>query len=669
MKLALTLLATLLASATANAQTVIEYVNQGDFPGSPNGQYFYTADPGEQAYVDSGAAGAFKRTGGQFPLGGADPVCRFYGSVTPGPNSHFYTVSTDECNSLKALQKTPRPTDAQQWNYEGSPLRASAPKRAADGTLSCAEGTNPVYRAYNNAFNAGGKNPWDSNHRFSARQADIEALIALGWKSDGLVMCVPAGATQTAQSAASSLLDQCAAPRTDARYGDKQGTLETEKAWVRAFVNDRYLWTEDAPNVALEEAATPTAYYAKRFNPFRTETGGKIDRFSASQNTASFEAGQSGTTGGYGWSLSALSTSPPRNYVVRYVEPNSPAAAAGVERGMRILTIDGVDLVSGSDLATLNAGFAPALGTTHSFVLQRADGSNATVTMTASNVSRNAAQTVTTFDTAKGRAGYLHYTTFNTFPSESQAIDAFTRFANEGVKELFLDLRYNGGGLIRISSQVAYMIAGGDSASKTFYQFTYNSKRTAETNAPGSLWKFFNTTSGASGSNTVPGTALPTLNLKRVYILTGSGTASASEGVINGLRGIGVEVILVGNTTLGKPYGSLPTENCGTTYSMLEFKGNNAVGFGDFPDGFTPACTVADDFSRALGNPAEARLAAAIAHASTGSCPAGTAFADTAKRGGLAADAPALVPEIGGAIDSANDRALRLKQALTQRSN
>jgi hypothetical protein len=82
----------------------------------------------------------------------------------------------------------------------------------------------------------------------------------------------------------------------------------------------------------------------------------------------------------------------------------------------------------------------------------------------------------------------------------------------------------------------------------------------------------------------------------------------------------------IGTTTCGKPYGFYPQDNCGTTYFSIEFRGVNAQGFGDYPDGFTPSgssantsasaslpgCAVADDFTHALGDTSEARLAAAL---------------------------------------------------------
>jgi len=103
---------------------------------------------------------------------------------------------------------------------------------------------------------------------------------------------------------------------------------------------------------------------------------------------------------------------------------------------------------------------------------------------------------------------------------------------------------------------------------------------------------------------------------------------------MNGLRGVGVQVIQIGTTTCGKPYGFYPQDNCSTTYFSIQFQGVNAQGFGDYPDGFSPAntasspgvavpgCSVGDDFSRALGDPSEGRLAAALGYRASQGCPA-----------------------------------------------
>jgi hypothetical protein len=129
------------------------------------------------------------------------------------------------------------------------------------------------------------------------------------------------------------------------------------------------------------------------------------------------------------------------------------------------------------------------------------------------------------------------------------------------------------------------------------------------------------------------GQALSTLNLPRVFILSTEGTCSASEAVINALNGIDVEVILIGDITCGKPFGFLPTGNCGETYFTIQFRGVNDKGFGDYSDGFVPednaftfgerlkGCTIPDDINNELGDPNEAKLSAALFYRDNGTCP------------------------------------------------
>jgi hypothetical protein len=105
---------------------------------------------------------------------------------------------------------------------------------------------------------------------------------------------------------------------------------------------------------------------------------------------------------------------------------------------------------------------------------------------------------------------------------------------------------------------------------------------------------------------------------------------------MNGLRGVDVEVVQIGSTTCGKPYGFFGADNCGETYFSVQFQGVNEKGFGDYADGFSPmntlggggtqvpGCSVADDYNNALGDPAEGRLAAALAYRETGLCPSPT---------------------------------------------
>jgi hypothetical protein len=162
------------------------------------------------------------------------------------------------------------------------------------------------------------------------------------------------------------------------------------------------------------------------------------------------------------------------------------------------------------------------------------------------------------------------------------------------------------------------MIAGPvPTAGKVFERLLYNDRNPFNRSAAGSSTPFHDRTQGFSGP---AGRSLPSLDLGRVFVLTSADTCSATEAVINGLRGAGVTVHLIGETTCGKPYGFFPRDNCGTTYFAIQFQGVNHLGFGDYADGLAPTCTVADDFSRPLGDPSENQLEVALGYIASGRC-------------------------------------------------
>ena len=148
--------------------------------------YFITADGAEQINIDRGSAGpGWFRTGDSFNTFAPGspstvPVCRFYGSVSPGPNSHFYTLDPGECQHLKDLQAT-QPASQPRWNYEDIAFA-----NFATTASSCPGGTTPVYRYYNNGFPTR-----DSNHRFVASRDADAFMVSQGWLYEGVAMCAP----------------------------------------------------------------------------------------------------------------------------------------------------------------------------------------------------------------------------------------------------------------------------------------------------------------------------------------------------------------------------------------------------------------------------------------------------------------------------------------------
>jgi hypothetical protein len=171
---------------------VIEYVNTRNFPNTPGGVYRYSTFADERPFLDDARSG-WSRTGKSFKQGGYVGVCGFYGSASPGPNSYFYTAVESECNTLKAIQVKPRPTNRQQLNYEGIAFYANLPipAKVAGGAPTCPTQSTPLYRAYNAAPGLNPARRYDGNHRFTTSRADIAAVVALGWIDEGIVMCIP----------------------------------------------------------------------------------------------------------------------------------------------------------------------------------------------------------------------------------------------------------------------------------------------------------------------------------------------------------------------------------------------------------------------------------------------------------------------------------------------
>ena len=413
-------------------------------------------------------------------------------------------------------------------------------------------------------------------------------------------------------------------PATGLPYPDKQGTYVDEKNWLRAWIDETYLWFDEVPStVRTTDYATPQDLFKALRTPVVLPSGKAKDQFHFIYDTATWEAlTTSGIEAGYGFEVAILKSTPPRDVRVAYTEPGTAAAAAGIMRGDRILAADGVDVVLSNSVDALNAAlFPPAAGQAHTFRLQDQIGNVRTVSLTSAQITKTPVQDVETLTTATGKVGYLLFND-HVATSEKLLVDAFTQFKTQGVQDLVLDIRYNGGGTLAIASEVAYMVAGAAATNgKVFEKLEFNRKNPFGVTDAEASTPFVSTGQGLS----VPtGQALPQLGLTRVTVLTGPGTCSASESIINGLRGVNVQVNVIGETTCGKPYGFIPQDNCGTTYFAIQFQGVNNLGEGGYADGIAPTCNVADDFTHQLGDPAEGRLAAALAFRDTGKCPAVT---------------------------------------------
>lgn len=411
-------------------------------------------------------------------------------------------------------------------------------------------------------------------------------------------------------------------------------TAAAQNNFLRSWINDTYLWYSEVPDLNPNSYSDPLDYFDLLKTSATTTSGAEKDKFHFTWDTDDWEQlSQSGVSAGYGAQWILLSNTPPFDIRVAYVEPNTSASAAGVHRGDRVITVDGADAINGNTDAiidTLNDGLFPEdLNETHQLKLETPVGTQYTATLVSQNITSTPVQNAHVFNTGTKMVGYMLFND-HIATAEDQLISAVSTLRAAGATELVLDIRYNGGGYLYIASELAYMIAGPTATGgKTFEKLTFNDKYPTKDPITGETLDpvpFFSTD--------IDNAALPTLNLSRVFVLTGAGTCSASESIINSLRGVNVEVVQIGGTTCGKPYGFYPQDNCGTTYFAIQFKGVNNVGFGDYSDGFSPnntttdagtkipGCSVADDFSHELGNEFEGRYAAALQYIANGSCPA-----------------------------------------------
>lgn len=443
----------------------------------------------------------------------------------------------------------------------------------------------------------------------------------------------------TAQLAPSSTYaQQCAPTNTLASASQRTGSLDIEKKWLRSYMDEAYLWYDQVPQVNAGLAAysdtgnivsSMDAYFDALLSPRLTPSGKYVDQFSFTMPTADWiSLSQQGTEVGYGvtWTVSYG----PNAAVVAWVEPGSAAEQAGLQRGDQLASIDNAGIGTLDATTFFDSIFPASAGTAHQMKFTRAGASGPDVTLAAAAVVQTPVPVVKTLPTESGLVGYMVFNAHDA-PAEAPLIDGIKQLKAAGITDLVLDLRYNRGGYIFIASELAYMVAGpARTNGRVFEKLTYNDKRRAENaQLPTPFYDTSCLQNAAYECTSVK--ALPTLGLGRVFVLATDSTCSASEAIINGLRGVDVEVRIVGSTTCGKPYGFHGRDNCGLSYFPMEFKGTNAKGFGDYADGFAPDCAVADDFSRALGSPDEGLLATALAYRRNGAC-AATAASDMTRR-------------------------------------
>ncbi|AUP80840.1 S41 family peptidase [Flavivirga eckloniae] len=414
--------------------------------------------------------------------------------------------------------------------------------------------------------------------------------------------------------------------------GDDITTVTTSEIndFVWKGMNALYLYKQNVPNLAnnrfssdedytnyLEDFTKPQDLFESLIYERKT-----VDRFSwIVDDYFELERQFQGITGTNGMEFGFFATpnsSTEGFCAIRLVLPNSPADNNNLKRGDIFYGIDGnrltndnINALLNQETYTINLGFYNDKGTPET-TDDSIDPLNKDITLTKVQYTENPIHKTDVITVGGEKVGYLMYNGF-TSGSENALNTVFADFKSNNIQHLIVDLRYNPGGSVSTETYLASMITG-QFTGEVFQKLVYNEDLQAENNT----YKFTNKID--------EGSAINSLGLTKLYILTTGRSASASEGLINGLNPY-IDVIQLGTNTTGKTQASITIydspnfgkkgANPGHTYAMqpLVANGVNKDDVTVPSSGITPKIELEESPLNygILGNIDEPLLAAALA--------------------------------------------------------
>ena len=396
-------------------------------------------------------------------------------------------------------------------------------------------------------------------------------------------------------------------------------SLRERQDWAAAQLREWYLFPETLP-ASLDPTpfASVSAYVDALTATARAQRRDRFFTFltSIAEENAFINAG---STAGFGFRLIADSTGQ-RIFIAESFE-GTAALGAGIDRGAEILAIG----TTASDLRTVSAiiaaegvnGVTNALGPstvgTSRLLRIRDAGGTREVTITKTDFaltpvsSRYGAQII---NDGGRRVGYLNLRTFIS-TADPALRQAFATFRTQGITNIIIDFRYNGGGLVSIAELMGDLLGANRATSEVFSITSFRSEKSANNST-----RLF---------RPQPESITPT---RIAFIGTGS-TASASELVTNAfIPYLRANVGLIGSNTFGKPVGQIGLDRaiCDDRLRVVAFATQNADRRGDYFDGLAnvvqASCRANDDISFPLGDPREASVRAALDYLAGNSCTA-----------------------------------------------
>lgn len=364
------------------------------------------------------------------------------------------------------------------------------------------------------------------------------------------------------------------------------------------YSRDIYLWNTQIPdNFNARSYDGPdeimTAIRAYSNEPGFTEP---VDHYSFAMKKVEWDNVSSGVSSSFGLNAFFFSDTDLR---VRSVEEASPAGMAGIRRGWKFLKVAG-----GTDINTDNTDFLVQKiyeSPSTAFTFEKPDGSTVDITLNAATFQEDPIYLDTIYAEGSKKAGYL---VFNSFLGDTEEVisefqQIFNRFATEGVTDVIVDLRYNGGGYVNLQEKLAnYLVKpAADGSIMMNQEFNDNYKVLNE------VTKF---------------KKLGSLDVNNLYFIVSDNTASASELLINNLKAY-MNVKLVGpESTYGKPVGFFPIDVGDWYIFPVSFRSTNGLGEGNYFDGLQVDHVADDGLDKEWGDRSETALAAVLTHIGTG---------------------------------------------------
>lgn len=352
---------------------------------------------------------------------------------------------------------------------------------------------------------------------------------------------------------------------------------------IDEVMKEWYLWNDQLPDLNSSLYSDPNQYFESLLV--------QQDKWSFIANLDALMAFfQNGTYTGYGFGVEYDQNDEVR---VSLVYEASKLNDYGITRGWKLAKINGNDTKGMSESTLMQElNHTPNL-----FLFENNNGEQKEVQLYHRQMNQNTVLHHSVLPWAGKKVAYLVFDSFLD-SSEAELNEAFSEFSAEGAEELILDLRYNGGGSNLISNQLAALITGNAHTDEVYSKIFHNKDKTENDTV-----ERFIAQSAAYAFD-------------RIFVITSSGTASASEMVINGLKPyLGKEnVILVGTRTHGKPAGMyiFPYESINLAVVPISFKITNKNDEGDYFDGIPVDYEIADDVIHDWGDPEEADLQAVL---------------------------------------------------------